>query len=357
VSICLCSHSRSLHNSLWPDAAAGDGPVEINQSLRPGDSLLAMMPSAVPYGVVVERRFGGGGGGGGGSDAGSRGRAVESPSAGGGASRSPPRRFVRSSSTTRRIGSGARPRGTSADSGGRGGEAKRPMWNPSGGGANGRVHVVPREVLPASKRPQRVRHQFVHRRVGPGTVQSIVAPVAGVADQYVPLPASPNRVAYAVGWLNTLGVASARVTVKNCGEMFKTGELLCSLLERLVRPKPVFTGLTTRPLARKLCLVNLEQVCAEMSLVFLSLSVSLSPSLALLPGVPLSLSLSKSPSLPLPPVVSLSLSLSSPSPSLPVPLSLCLELRHRCRRTPALRCNVALPRHCRRVCKSCGGGA
>jgi hypothetical protein len=77
----------------------------------------------------------------------------------------------------------------------------------------------------------------------------------------VPEPSepSPNRLVLALAWLNALGLTQPPVTVRNLAASFKTGVLLCNLLERVMRPKPTF-AVHLRPLARRMAIDNLEMV-------------------------------------------------------------------------------------------------
>jgi hypothetical protein len=70
-----------------------------------------------------------------------------------------------------------------------------------------------------------------------------------------------TRSAHAVAWVNSLGLGP-RIEGGSRGlcAAFRTGALLCALLERVVKPKPTFGTVVSRPLARKQALANIEQV-------------------------------------------------------------------------------------------------
>ncbi len=70
---------------------------------------------------------------------------------------------------------------------------------------------------------------------------------------------STNRLVHAITWVNALGVGP-RLNIRNLDAHFKSGVLLCVILERVARPKPVFTALNYRPLAKRMALANLEMV-------------------------------------------------------------------------------------------------
>ena len=74
-----------------------------------------------------------------------------------------------------------------------------------------------------------------------------------------PLPPSSNRLVHAITWANALNVGP-RLSIRNLSDHFRSGVLLCVLLERVARPKPVFASLNYRPLARRVAIANLEMV-------------------------------------------------------------------------------------------------
>ncbi len=74
-----------------------------------------------------------------------------------------------------------------------------------------------------------------------------------------PSPPSPNRLVHALTWVNALELGP-KLTLRNMPDHFRSGVLLCRLLERVVRPKPDLTTLHCRPLARRQAISNLEMV-------------------------------------------------------------------------------------------------
>ena len=70
-----------------------------------------------------------------------------------------------------------------------------------------------------------------------------------------------TRSLHALAWVNSMGLAPfIEGGLKGLCSAFKSGVLLCNLLERVVKPKPMFVSLVGRPLARKQALANIEQV-------------------------------------------------------------------------------------------------